>query len=69
MPLKLTRFWRYVQAARWLLEWLTEPQRAAEDVLEAQPVKAWLSEQTPEVQQKVRQAVPLVLEVLLEAIK
>lgn len=63
-------FWRMLDRARklfWFLELIVSPQAAAEALLNHPRVKRWLEQQTPEDQQKIRDAAPLVVGALLEA--
>jgi hypothetical protein len=51
----------------WFLELITNPQAAAEALLNHPRVKRWLEKQSAEDQQKLREAAPLVVGALLEA--
>ena len=62
--------WKLLDRARklfWFLELLVSPQQAADALLDHPRVKRWLEKQTPEDQQKIRDAAPLVVRALLEA--
>ena len=51
----------------WFLELISNPQVAAEALLDHPRVKRWLAKQSAEDQQKIRDAAPLVVGALLEA--
>ena len=51
----------YAQRLFWFLELMVNPQQAAEALLSQPQVQRWLEKQTPEDQEKIREAAPLVI--------
>ncbi len=66
--MKVWRVLRYVQRLFWFLELLVDPDAAAEALLSQPRVARWLEKQPPEDQMKIREAAPLVVGALLEAV-
>ncbi len=67
--MKMWRMLRYAQRLFWFLELLVDPQAAAEALLSQPRVARWLARQSPEDQRKIREAAPLVVGALLEAVE
>jgi len=68
----MANVWKLLDRAHrlfWFLELIVYPQQAAEALLDHPKVKRWLEKQTPEDQQKIREAAPLVLRAILAAME
>jgi hypothetical protein len=58
----------YAQRLFWFLELLVSPQQAAEVLLNHPRVRSWLEKQSPEDQQKIREAAPLVVAAIVASL-
>ena len=66
----MANIWKLLDRTRrlfWFLDLIVNPQQAAEALLDHPRVKRWLEKQSAEDQQKIREAAPLVVGALLEA--
>lgn len=67
----MANFWQLLGRAHklfWFLELVVSPQAAADALLGHPQVTRWLEQQSPEDQEKIREAAPLVVGALLAAL-